>query len=220
MLHHATGNQHVLIIILTSQRVQPNAKLHPLAKPDHDSPNFLKGPIMKPLRTLNAVPEPERNEWLRRVKGTNGHTFTFYSITPFIVYVHWHCGRTVSCTMPLNECPGHKAGAPLKILTYIHGYHQEFQRDEFLELPQGVAHHLLAELGPNQLRGSRACFKRGNGKTAHVHFELLARHEKVSPSVKLPKPETPELRLRKLWGLNEAKVKLYDGTDLPDQQQA
>lgn len=170
---------------------------------------------MKKIRQLDTIPELDRMSWCRRVKAGESWTFTFYSIAPYVVYVHWYGGRTISCTEPTKECQGHKVQAPQKILAYLHGYNHEMRRDEYLELPQGAGHNFMKELGADQLRGCRARFTRGKGECAHVKHELLIRHEKVSPSVKLPKGETPEKHLRKLWGLNESKVKLHEVSELP-----
>lgn len=171
---------------------------------------------MTKIRTCDAIPEPETMDWCRRIGAGEKWTFTFYSLRPYVVYVHWYSGRTISCTEPLSSCRGHQLGASSKVLAYLHGYNHEKARDEFLELAQGAGYKFMKELGSDHLRGSRAAFRRGNGKTAHVHFEMLARHEQVARTEKLPPPETPEKRLRKLWGLNESHLKIHEITDIPN----
>src|SRR5215210_5275466 len=170
--------------------------------------------LMKKLRTASEIPELDKLSWCRRIKAGETWTFTFYSLAPFVVYVHWCSGRTVSCTEPLEECRGHQLGAPSKILAYIHGYNHERRRDEFLELPQGCGHEFVKDLGDEQLRGARVKFTRGRGDRAHIAYEFLSRHEKVAPSTKLPKAETPEKHLRKLWGINESHLKLHQVNDV------
>jgi len=157
-------------------------------------------------------------DWCRRVKAGEQWTFTFYSEVIFGVYVHWYSGRTIPCYDPPSQCAGHKAGAPVKWLGYLHGHNHELARDEFLEIPNGAALRFFQQLGVDFLRGTRARFSKGRGDKAKLAIEFLARHEKISQSTPLPKAETPEKRLRKLWGLNESKLKLHLEDGLPGEQ--
>lgn len=175
---------------------------------------------MRNLRTCHEPPPPSDHNFLRRIKQKQSWTFGIYSPSFWGCWVHWMGSRTVPCYENKEKCAGHKMGSPVKWLGYLFGYNHEMRRDEFLELPNGAALELIGGLGiGTPLRGCRVKFRRGDGKTARVHCEVLVPWSKIS-NAPLPASKDPEKMLRAIWGLNEAKLRLAGTDEVPEMLSA
>jgi len=148
----------------------------------------------------NRFPTPGPKMPILRLKGGEEKTLLVLSQEVQGFWVHWTGRSTVECTVPHDDCHGHKMGFASKWKGYLHVVDVHSKRQGFLELTPTLAEQLQVQLIPERQRSVRGVtLSVSRTKANNGRVKVLVTHQ-YPGTRELPEEVDPLPSLRVLWG--------------------
>lgn len=177
-----------------------------------------------PVRLRGAAP-PELTGpavEISRITSADPRSFTIIARVPWGVYFHWYGGRSRECACQQNEtetappeqiCERCKLGWPRKWRAYLHCAEHGAGRSVpvILEITDHACQQLVAQtMNRVHLRGVMMKVRKSKGgKHGRFVLEVMERTDPIPDAV----PEIEPIPiLKKLWDLNEERLKKMNGS--------
>ena len=155
---------------------------------------------LSPWRLIPNPPGVIRYIPIRQIGSHDDLKVIVLSSEVYGLMTHWTGRQTVPCTFRADDeqsCKHHNA--PSRWKAYLHVWSQTLKTSFFVELTALGVGKLQAELGANALRGSIVLLRRDRPtKKAPIGVSYLGR---APEGFQLPKEESPEETLKRLWGI-------------------